>query len=78
MEQLPPDVRELFWENLSEEPNPDLHAGYIATRVLEYGGESAYRWLVARIGRDAIRETVESGRLRRDHERFWRGVLLDA
>ena len=75
MERLPPEVRELFWEDLREEPDPDRHTEYLATRVLEYGGEPAYRWLVARVGRDAIRRTVVSGRLRSHHEQFWRHVL---
>lgn len=78
MESVPAYVRELFWEDLREEPDPDLHADYIAIRVLESGGEPAYRWLVERMGRERIREVVRSGRLRPSHERFWRDVLVDA
>ena len=78
MEQVPAYVGELFWEELREDPDPDRHADYIAIRVLESGGEPAYRWLVERIGRERIGEVIGSGRLRPHHERFWRDVLLDA
>jgi len=78
MKQLPPYVRELFWEGLHEDPDPERHADYIAIRVLESGDEPAYRWLVERLGRERIRAVVDSGRLRPHHERFWRDVLVDA
>ena len=78
MDQLPPYVRELFWEGLRDDPDPARHADYIAIRVLEYGDERAYRWLVERFGRERIRGVVASGRLRPHHERFWRDVLVDA
>ena len=35
MEQVPAFVRELFWEELREEPDPDRHPDYIAIRILE-------------------------------------------
>jgi hypothetical protein len=76
--QVPAYVRELFWEELREDPDPDRHADYVAIRVLESGGELAYRWLVERMGRERIRDVVVSGRLRPHHERFWRDVLVDA
>jgi hypothetical protein len=78
VEQLPPNVRELFWEGLREEPDPDRHGEYMAIRVLESGDEPAYRWLVERMGQEKIRGVIESGRLRPHHERFWRDVLVDA
>jgi hypothetical protein len=78
VEQVPAYVRELFWEDLREEPDPDRHADYIAIRVLEHGDEAAYRWLVGRLGRASVGRTVASGRLRPQHARFWRRVLLDA
>ena len=78
MTQLPAYVRELFWEELREDPDPDRHADYIAIRVLESGDERAYRWLVQRLGREKIRDVIGSGRLRPNHERFWRDVLVDA
>ena len=79
MEQaIPSYVRELFWEELREEPDPDRHRDYIAIRVLESGDEPAYRWLVKRMGRQCLREVVASGRLRPHHERFWQAVLGDA
>jgi hypothetical protein len=78
VEQVPTNVRELFWEELREDPDPERHGEYIAIRVLESGGEREYRWLVERLGRGKIREVVDSGRLRPQHERFWRDVLVDA
>jgi hypothetical protein len=75
MEQLPAYVRELCWEELREEPDPHRHSDYIAIRVLESGGEPAYRWLVERMGQEKIRDVIGSGRLRPHHERFWRDVL---
>jgi len=78
VEQIPAYVRELFWEELREDPDPDRHADYVAIRVLERGDERAYRWLLERIGRERIREVIGSGRLRSHHERFWRDVLVDA
>ena len=79
MEQaIPSYVRELFWEGLREEPDPDRHADYIAIRVLERGDEQAYRWLVRHMGRERIRDVIVSGRLRPQDERFWRDVLVDA
>ena len=78
MEQLPPYVRELFWEGLHDDPDPDRHADYIVIRVLEHGDEPAYRWLIERFGQETIRDVVASGRLRPHHERFWRDVLVDA
>lgn len=77
-DQLPAYVRELFWEGLREDPDPDRHANYIAIRVLERGDERAYRWLVERLGLETIRGVVASGRLRPHHERFWREMLVDA
>jgi len=64
MEQLPAYVHELFWEEMHEDPDPDRHPDYIAIRVLESGGELAYRWLVERMGRERIRDVIGSGRLR--------------
>ena len=78
METLPEYVRELFWEGLREEPDPERHADYIAIRVLESGDERSYRWLVERYGKERLRGVVSSGRLRPQQERFWRGVLGDA
>jgi len=78
VERVPAYMSELFWEELREDPDPDRHADYIAIRVLESGGELAYRWLVERVGQSRVREVVRSGRLRPHHERFWRDVLLDA
>jgi hypothetical protein len=75
MEGLPDYVRELFWEGLAEEPDPGLHADYIAIRVLEVGDERAVRWLLDRFGADRVRTVVDSGRIRAQHERFWRDVL---
>lgn len=77
MERLPSHVRELFWEGLREEPDPERHADYIAIRILESGDERSYRWLEQRYGKERIRSVVASGRLRPRHERFWRSVLGD-
>jgi len=78
VEQVPASVRELFWEELREEPDLDRHADYIAMRILESGGEPEYRWLVDRLGQARIRDVIGSGRLRPSHERFWRDILVDA
>ncbi len=78
VKRLPPDVRELFWEGLAEEPDPEAHADYIAIRVLEVGNERAVRWLLGRYGRDRLRAVVESGRLRPRQAEFWRAALADA
>lgn len=78
MEQLPESVRELFWEGLDEDLDPDLHAEYIAIRVLERGDEPAVRWLLQRYGRDRVAAVIESGRLRPRQAEFWRRVLVDA
>jgi hypothetical protein len=78
MERLPPSVRDLFWEGLREEPDPERHAEYIALRVLEFGDEETYRWLVERYGHDWVRQVVTSGRLRPSQAQFWRSVLVDA
>lgn len=78
MPALPPHVRELFWEGLAEEPDPELHADYIALRVLERGDEPAVRWLLDRYGLERVRRAAESDRLRRRHREFWCRVLPDA
>lgn len=78
MARLPDEVRELFWEGLREEPDPDRHAEYIGVRVLEHGEEPAYRWLVERYGPEWVADVAASGRLRPEQERFWRDVLGDA
>jgi len=75
---VPDYVRELFWEGLREDPDPERHADYIVIRVLESGGEREYRWLAGRLGLERISHVIDSGRLRPHHERFWRGVLVDA
>ena len=74
---LPAHVRALFWEGLTEEPDPERHGGYIAIRVLEAGYEDDVRWLFERYGRDRVREIVESGRLRARPAEFWRRLLTD-
>lgn len=78
MSPLPDHVRGLFWEGLSEEPDPDRHAEYIAIRVLEVGDEPAIRWLLDRYGSESVRRVVTSGRLRAHEAEFWRRVLVDA
>lgn len=78
MAQLPDPVRSLFWEGLSEEPDPDRHGEYIAIRVLEVGDEAAVRWLLDRYGAQRVRRVVTSGRLRSRAAWFWRRVLVDA
>lgn len=78
MTRLPAHVRELFWEGLAEEPDPERHADYIAIRVLESGGEPQVRWLLERYGPERIRRVACSGRLRAHHGRFWACVLPGA
>ncbi len=75
---LPPHVRALFWEGLSEEPDSERHADYIALRVLECGDEGAVRWVLDRYGLERVRLVVRSGRLRSRQREFWTGVLSGA
>ena len=77
MERLPSFVRELFWEDLQQAPDPERHADYIGVRVLEAGDERAVRWLLDRYGRERLHSLATSGRLRPSQERFWREVLGD-
>ena len=78
MAELPAHVRELFWEGLAEEPDPERHADYIAIRVLESGGEPQVRWLLERYGRERVCLVACSGRLRGHHGEFWGRVLAGA
>jgi hypothetical protein len=78
MTRLPDQVKALFWEGLSEEPDPDRHGDYIAIRVLEVGDEAAVRWLLDRYGAQHVGRVVSSGRLRPCAAGFWRRVLVDA
>lgn len=78
MSRLPEHVRALFWEGLTEQPDPERHAEYVAIRVLERGGEREVRWLLDRFGSDWVRRLAQSGRLQPRQAEFWSGVLAGA
>jgi hypothetical protein len=78
MERLPSFVRELFWEGLAEDPDPNATPTTSRSVCSRPEASPAVRWLLERYGHERLSAGVASGRLRGDHVRFWDTVLADA
>lgn len=54
--KLPLSFKKYFWEVDLKDINPLKHKNYIIERLLEYGDEKAFKWLIKNYGLQTILE----------------------
>jgi hypothetical protein len=57
---VPPELRWLFWDTDVSGLNVWKHRKYVVERVLEFGNETAYRWLFRTFSREDIIGVVKT------------------
>lgn len=57
---VPQDLRWLFWDTDPSTLDLERHRKYVIERVLEFGNDAAYRWLLATFSQEDIVAVVKT------------------
>ena len=69
---IPRDLRSLFWDINADHFNPASYPDYTIARVLEYGNETAVKWLRETFSEPEIKRLIATERrLTRRSANFW-------
>jgi hypothetical protein len=68
-------IRKYFWDIDPETAAPKKYPEYYITRILEYGDEKAFRWLMLVYGKKKIKLIAGKGKLSPKSRNYWRLVL---
>jgi len=73
---MPEFLKKYFWDVDFSKLTLPKHSSFIATRLLEYGGEDAIRWLFKNIEHSIIKDTfIKSRGLSNKSLLFWSSVF---
>ena len=73
---LPPRIKKYFWDADIDQSDFKKHAPYVIERILEYGDESAVRWLFQTFPGSLIKKTLMTRRgFSPQSANFWAFIL---
>jgi hypothetical protein len=68
-------IQKYFWEIDPARASPRSHPDYYIQRILEYGDERAFTWLMAVYGKKKIRLVSRKVKLTARSRNYWRLML---
>ena len=75
MNRLPASFKQYFWDTKLENIDLKKHQKYVIERLLEYGDEKAYRWLVKNFPKSELKEIAKISRqLSPKTKKFWQTI----
>jgi hypothetical protein len=70
---IPRALKTFFWDVSIETVDPSRNKGYVISRILELGDETAVTWLTNEYSEDDLRETIQTSRLLSARSRnYWK------
>lgn len=60
--KLPSSFKKYFWEVNLKDIDPLKHKNYIIERLLEYGDEKTFRWLIKNFGLQTVLKVGRKGK----------------